>query len=343
MNSSKGGINLTPIITIIIPVYNAQVYLNRLVKSLNEQTYQNFEVILVNDGSTDESPKMLDEYAKQYEHFTVIHQENSGAPVARNKGIQAAKGEYLYFCDADDELELTTLERFYDKAINTGADLILGYYKKIDLARHCLKNITFDPNILTDKKACMFLSPFPGNKLIKKSTIDQNQLFFERVKIGQDLLFYQMLLPHVEKIACVDENIYNYYVNEGSISHSYDARIVGIIETFNIMEAYYRKIQMYDMYQDELQYLKNNHILTQIFKVPFIKDSQMRKQVFTDLTAHLSLDGLNQNKRYNKLSMCVFLLVPRLKFFFTNSTIRPFVMKFFAWYNSRGYQKSTKA
>ena len=61
MNSSKGGINLTPIITIIIPVYNAQVYLNRLVKSLNEQTYQNFEVILVNDGSTDESPKMLDE------------------------------------------------------------------------------------------------------------------------------------------------------------------------------------------------------------------------------------------------------------------------------------------
>ena len=60
MNSSKGGINLNPSITIIIPVYNAQVYLDRLVRSLNEQTYQNFEVILVNDGSTDESPKMLD-------------------------------------------------------------------------------------------------------------------------------------------------------------------------------------------------------------------------------------------------------------------------------------------
>lgn len=342
MNSSKGGINLNPSITIIIPVYNAQTYLNRLVKSLNEQTYQNFEVILVNDGSTDESPKMLDEYAKQYEHFTVIHQENSGAPVARNKGIRKAKGIYIYFCDADDELELITLERFYEKAIKTDADLILGYYKKIDLARHCFKNITFNPNILTDKKACMFLSPFPGNKLIKKSIIEEHQLAFEGVKIGQDLLFYQMLLPHVEKIACVDENIYNYYVNAGSISHSYDSRIVGIIETFDIMDSYYRKIQMYDNYKDELQYLKNNHILTQIFKVPFIKDSQIRRQVFTELTENLSLQGLNVNKRYNKFSMIVFLIVPHLKFYFTNSTIRPLVMKFFAWYNGRGYQKSAR-
>lgn len=337
MNSSKGGINLNPSITIIIPVYNAQIYLDRLVKSLNEQTYENFEVILVNDGATDESPKMLDSYAKQYQHFTVIHQENSGAPVARNKGIKAAKGSYIYFCDADDELETTTLERFYEKAINTGAQLVLGYYKKIDLARHCSKDITFDPKILTDKKACMFLSPFPGNKLIKKSVIDEHQLLFERVKIGQDLLFYQMLLPHVEKIECVDENIYNYYVNEGSISHSYDARIVGIVETFNIMEAYYKKIQAYDMYKDELQYLKNNHILTQIFKVPFIKEVKLRKRVFTDLTANLNLDSLNQNKRYNKLSTFTFLLIPHLKFFFTSSIIRPLVMKFFAWYNGRGY------
>ena len=340
MSSSKGGINLNPSITIIIPVYNAQVYLDRLVRSLNEQTYQNFEVILVNDGSTDKSPKMLDSYAEQYQHFTVIHQENSGAPVARNKGIKAAKGSYIYFCDADDELETTTLERFYDKVMHTGAELVLGYYKKIDLARHCSKDITFDSKILTDKKACMFLSPFPGNKLIKKSVIDEHQLLFERVKIGQDLLFYQMLLPHVDKIECVDENIYNYYVNEGSISHSYDARIVGIIETFNIMEAYYKKIQVYDLYKDELQYLKNNHILTQIFKVPFIKDVKLRKQVFTDLAANLNLDSLNQNKRYNKLSMFVFLLIPHLKFFFTNSITRPFVMKFFTWYNGRGYESN---
>lgn len=339
LSSSKGGINMNPKITIIIPVYNAQNYLNRLIISLNEQTYQNFEVIFVNDGSTDNSKKMLDIAAQENSNFIVIHQENSGAPVARNRGIKVARGDYIYFCDADDELELDTLAMFYEKASQTNAELILGYYKKIKVDTTSFKDITFDPQIVKNKKSCMFLSPFPGNKLIKKSVIDKNHLLFENVKIGQDLLFYQMLLPHVKKIDCVNKVVYKYYVNEGSISNSYDEKILGIIETFNLMDNYYKQNKEYDFYKDELQYLRNNHLLTQILKVPFIKEINLRKKIFDELVTNLNLDELNQNKYYTFFKRAAFILIPYSKLFLTHQIFRPLAINFLCWYNGRGFEK----
>lgn len=102
------------LVSVVIPVYNVENYLNDCVKSVVNQTYQNLEIILVDDGSTDSSPQMCDQYAKQDNRIKVIHQENSGVAIARNVGIKNASGSYLYFLDSDDYLVPNAIQIMYD-------------------------------------------------------------------------------------------------------------------------------------------------------------------------------------------------------------------------------------
>ena len=98
------------LISIIIPVYNVEDYLHYAIESLEKQTYKNFEIILVNDGSTDDSGKLCDEYSEKYSNVRVFHKENGGLSDARNFGVQQAKGEFITFLDPDDYLEVYSLE-----------------------------------------------------------------------------------------------------------------------------------------------------------------------------------------------------------------------------------------
>ncbi|HFI2473628.1 TPA: glycosyltransferase family 2 protein [Streptococcus suis] len=111
------------LISIIVPVYNVKPYLNRCIDSLLKQTYPHFELILINDGSTDGSAFVLEEYAKKDERIRVIHQENAGVSAARNKGIDSAKGEYITFVDSDDFVEDYYLQHLYDGARESGSDI----------------------------------------------------------------------------------------------------------------------------------------------------------------------------------------------------------------------------
>ena len=99
-----------PLVSIIIPVYNVEKYLQQCVGSVLAQTYKHLEIVLIDDGSTDQSPRMCDEYAAQYENIYVFHKQNGGASTARNIGLENAKGEYIFFLDSDDWLEPNALE-----------------------------------------------------------------------------------------------------------------------------------------------------------------------------------------------------------------------------------------
>lgn len=119
---------MKPMVSIIMPVYNAQRYLRETVESVMAQTFQEFEVLAVNDGSTDESLKILQEYAEQDERIRIIDKENSGVSDTRNVGIAQAKGEYLAFLDADDLLSPEYLAVMADAAQRTGADMLVCNY-----------------------------------------------------------------------------------------------------------------------------------------------------------------------------------------------------------------------
>ena len=112
-------------VSIVVPVYNAGPYIEQCLKSLVEQTLKDIEIILINDGSTDDSLELCLAYARTDLRIRVVDQENAGACVARNKGIQLAKGEYVLFVDADDFFELDMVYRAYAKATETNADIVV--------------------------------------------------------------------------------------------------------------------------------------------------------------------------------------------------------------------------
>ena len=112
------------LISVIIPIYNVEAYLRECIDSVINQTYKNFEIILVDDGSTDSSGKICDEYVEKYDRITVIHQKNSGLSVARNTGLSEANGDYIYFLDSDDYIDEATLEKLLKIAKKNNSDIV---------------------------------------------------------------------------------------------------------------------------------------------------------------------------------------------------------------------------
>ncbi len=302
-------------ISVIIPVYNASKYLNRLVESINKQDFEEFEVIFVNDGSTDNSANILSNLLKNKQHYQLINQVNAGAPAARNNGISHASGEYLYFCDADDELEVNGLSLLYNKAIENDADLVIGSYKEIDERTDLIKNFNIEklvsPNDLDYKnvKQLFFIPPSPWNKMVKRELVMNHSLKFEDVRIGQDLYFYFSLLPKVKRVNFQKESVYKYYVNAGSISNSYDDRILNIVKTINLIKKIYQEQDIYNQYRDELQYVLNGHLITQIFKTPYIADQRLRSKVRKELIGQLNLKNIYQNQYYKKTPVYFIVLI----------------------------------
>ena len=119
-------------ITVIIPVYNVEKYLKEAIEATINQTYKNLEIILVDDGSTDSSGKICDEYAKKDNRIKVIHQENRGMSGARNVGLECATGKYIMFSDSDDTFELNACEKLYNFIEKTNADYVVGNYTNMD-------------------------------------------------------------------------------------------------------------------------------------------------------------------------------------------------------------------
>ena len=122
---------MNPLISLVIPVYNVEKYLDKCMESVLAQTYDNYEVILVDDGSTDNSGKMCDEYAERDSRVTVYHQKNSGVSVARNVGIENAKGEFISFIDSDDWVDESYLEKLVNAQIKYNADLTICEYTNV--------------------------------------------------------------------------------------------------------------------------------------------------------------------------------------------------------------------
>ncbi len=132
-----------PLISIIVPVFNSEKYISRCINSILEQTYGNFELIIINDGSKDKSLKICEEYQKKDRRIKVFNQENKGQAFARNVGLDNAKGEYISFIDSDDYVHSRFLEYLYNALISSDSDISMCYHKKhfLDQMFYVKKNI----------------------------------------------------------------------------------------------------------------------------------------------------------------------------------------------------------
>lgn len=210
-------------ISVIVPIFNVEKYLNRCVESILKQSYTDFELILVDDGSPDKCPAICDEYALQDKRIKVIHKQNGGLSSARNAGLEIAKGDYIAFVDSDDFIHPDYLRLLYQALKETGADISICDYKTIkDYKIIEEQNENIDKLEIYDNYSIFLLRSLDifvsWNKLYKKSLF--KSIRFQEGKINEDIGVYYRLLYLSKKTVAIYNKLYYYFYNESGIMNS---------------------------------------------------------------------------------------------------------------------------
>lgn len=207
-------------VSVIIPVYNVALYLDACLSSCINQTFRDIEIILINDGSTDGSPQIIAKYAAKDERLVVITKDNEGVAIARKYGLEAARGDYVYFLDGDDFLDINTLGILYDKVIKQGADYVLSnFYDVIDNKRYEVRRNNRMKGLSgQDFFLCMLHGGFElCMRLIKRSLFDG--VIHKPLVIGEDLFVTMQIMLKVKKPVVIDACLYNYVRHAGSATN----------------------------------------------------------------------------------------------------------------------------
>lgn len=213
-------------ISVIVPIYNVEKYLDRCIQSIVNQTYKNLEIILVDDGSSDGSPLMCDEWKKKDIRISVIHKTNGGLSDARNKGLEVATGEYILFVDSDDFLELDACEKLMDSTKNNKVDFVVGVIREINndqisfQKRSNIKsNVVYNNEefIIDSINANEWYAPAVLN-LYRSEFLKKNNLKFKVNLLHEDMEFLPKIYLAADKILYLDYAFYNYEIRENSIT-----------------------------------------------------------------------------------------------------------------------------
>lgn len=229
-------------ISVIVPAYNAEKTVGKCLESLVNQTHENMEIIVIDDGSKDNTLKIMKDYQKKYpDKVVVISRENKGIGYTRNEGMKVATGKYLGFVDSDDYVEVEMYEHLY-KALNKNkADAVVCDYYQFDETKKLEKkvldfkatSILEYPNLINE------INTSPWNKLYKKELFNGVQ-YPETLKY-EDLSAVLLALLNAKKICKLNEPLYDYYINMNGESNTYNARILDLLEVLNIAREGYPK------------------------------------------------------------------------------------------------------
>ena len=224
-----------PKVTVVIPIYNVEGYLDRCVDTVVSQSYNNLEIILVDDGSTDSCPEICDGWAKKDSRIKVIHKENEGLGMARNTGIDNATGEYILFFDSDDYVDVTLVEKCVSDARINGSDaVIFGYSNafqdgRVENVKLRTKKTVFEgAEIFNELLSGMYIYEMGFGssccmKMFSMEIINRENIRFksEREIISEDSFFALEYFSKINKASIIDENLYFYYKRTGSLTTSF--------------------------------------------------------------------------------------------------------------------------
>lgn len=251
-------------VSIIVPIYKVEKYLKRCLESLVSQTFQEIEIICVNDGSPDQSQKIVDEYVEKYPHLVKGYlKENGGLSDARNYGLNLASGDYVAFIDSDDWVEPEMIEKMYRAAREQEADLVIcDFVMDWETEEKESLYISGIRQESTDFMRNVLLSgPSAWNKLYKKDLFLKTDIRYPKGLWYEDLATTLRLIMNTNKIAHVKEAFVHYIQREGSIMATLNEKVLDIYKVLELIEDYYKSNGYYDQYKDEIEFLYVEHVI----------------------------------------------------------------------------------
>ena len=288
-------------ISVIIPVYNSSTYLRKCLDSVVNQTLKDIEIIVINDGSTDDSKNIIEEYSCKYKNIIFIDQENKGIGKTRNIGIKKATGEYITFVDSDDYIKENMLEEYYKYARKHNFDLVIGsYIKKINNKEIIFENNKFKTgNVKTTPQILYLIEYGPWAKLYKRELLTNNNIYFDEKRKYEDMPFVSKTLLKSKLIGQITEPYYYYIIHNNSETTTMDKRVFDILDILKEIKDYYKR----EYYlRDELDYVIIDKITTYMLQQRVQKDNKLRIEFIDEGYAFLNKNIKNwrRNKYYKK-------------------------------------------
>lgn len=306
-------------LSVIVPIYNVENYLRKCIDSILSQTYRDFELILVDDGSTDTSNIICDEYASKDDRIVIIHKENGGLSDARNKGIAIAKGKYIAFVDGDDFILNNSYDLMIDEAEKNDLDIIVGYaltYYDKGNTTNKIKKRSFENKVysggdflsMSINSQCMSMCVFLN--IYRANLIKNNSLFFKKGILHEDELWTPQVFLKAKSVKYIDVDFYMHVNREGSITNNKSPKFKNAVDIINtcyelenvysgiekvkrkILNSYLLDIYLYAFYIGKLT---QNPLIRKSFVIN--KAITFKKQI------HAFLFIVNKSLYYNIINM----------------------------------------
>ena len=259
-----------PKVSVIVPFYNVEQYIGKCLESLANQTLEDIEIILVNDGSQDSSKEIAMQYTEKYPNKIVyLEKPNGGLSDARNYGMKHTNGDYIAFLDSDDYVELNTYEKLYNKAIETGADMVeCDFYWEYPNKKIHDQNANYKNE--SDRYANARVVAW--NKLYKREVLLNSNIEFPKGLRYEDVEFFYKILPQLNKMELINEPLIHYIQRENSITYVQNERTGEIFTILGNIIEYYKQNGLYEKYSAELEYMYTRIVLgsslKRIVKIP---------------------------------------------------------------------------
>ena len=269
-----------PKVSVIVPFYNVEGYIEKCLETLVNQTLKDIEIILVNDGSKDRSVNIVKKFQSSYpEKIVYLEKENGGLSDARNYAIPHAKGEYIAFLDSDDYVEKDMYQKMYELAVKENSDMVECdfYWEYPNKTRKDVGEIYHGSNEMIEK-----IRVVAWNKLIKKEILEDTKIQFPKGYRYEDVEFTYKLIPHIERVSFLKEACIHYVQREGSISNSQNERTKEIFDVLEHVLQYYKEIDIYEKYKTELEYIYIRYAFcSSLRRISKIQDETIQENLLT--------------------------------------------------------------
>jgi len=294
------------LVSIVVPIYNVEIFLDKCVNSLINQTYKNIEIILVDDESPDNCGKLCDEFAKKDKRIIVIHKKNGGLSDARNAGLEKSSGEYICFVDSDDFVSEFYVEKLLNGAINNNADICACNFEYIDLNNKTWIRKEKENKVYSRKEAIKDIfttnqntEVMAWNKIYKTILFTKNNIRFPFGKIHEDNFTTYKLYDKANKIALINDKLYYYLQRDNSIMATFNEKRFDILLALDEIKEYFKNENEFESEIQCNELLIYLSLLNNMIKSNYNgkKKKEIRIKIIKNMSSYLKNKNIPRQKK----------------------------------------------